>query len=312
MFISVVVPVRNATPYLRQCCEALLSQDYPRDQFEIIMVDNGSTDSSRSIIERFPGITLLHEAAPGAYTARNKGLEIARGEVVAFTDPDCAPDRSWLRTLAAALADETVHVVTGSYLPARPSDILDALASYENTKNRYIFNSEIPELYYGYTNNMAVRAKLFHELGLFADRLRGSDAIFARTVVARYGCRAVRYVDEMRVAHFEIDSAWSYCRKVFVHAKSVREIGAVAMLRPLNRAERLTVFSSMVRRQGYGITHATKAFLMLASGFGAWTLGTLASRATEPFKGFLRSDGLHASAADRGRSLRALESVRRD
>src|SRR5262245_50422661 len=109
-FISVIIPVYNDTERLRTCLTALADQTYPRDRYEVIVVDNGSTIPPRSLVESFPGFVFAEESKPGSYAARNRGLQIARGDVLAFTDSDCIPDRHWL---AAGERELAMHPQNG-------------------------------------------------------------------------------------------------------------------------------------------------------------------------------------------------------
>jgi glycosyltransferase involved in cell wall biosynthesis len=102
-FVSVVVPVYNDAARLEACLHALEAQGYPRERFEIIVVDNQSTDHSARVAAGHPRVRLAHEAAPGSYAARNRGLALADGEIVAFTDSDCVPDPTWLENGVACL-----------------------------------------------------------------------------------------------------------------------------------------------------------------------------------------------------------------
>ena len=72
--ISVVVPVYNAETYIEDCIRALLSQNYPVDNYEIIMIDNNSKDGSPEIIKRYPGIKYQKRDKQGSYAARNRGI----------------------------------------------------------------------------------------------------------------------------------------------------------------------------------------------------------------------------------------------
>ena len=88
--VSVVVPARNAAATLERCLRSLLDLDYPRDRFEIIVADNGSTDGSRSILDRFGGqVRVVEQPRPGPAAARNAGIRAAEGTVIALTDADC-------------------------------------------------------------------------------------------------------------------------------------------------------------------------------------------------------------------------------
>jgi glycosyltransferase involved in cell wall biosynthesis len=102
--VSVVVPVRNAAGLLEPCLRALLAQDYPRDRFEIVVVDNASSDGSADVA-RSLGLSPVLEPRRGPGLARNRGIAAATGDVVAFTDADCEPPAGWLAALVEALRD---------------------------------------------------------------------------------------------------------------------------------------------------------------------------------------------------------------
>lgn len=110
--ISVVVPVRNGETMIGGCVASLLAQQYPADRFEIIVVDNGSTDGTAQCVADCP-VLLLRCPVPGASAARNVGVRHSTAEIVAFTDADCIADPGWLRGLAAAFEDASVGAAGG-------------------------------------------------------------------------------------------------------------------------------------------------------------------------------------------------------
>ena len=110
---SVVVPVRNGETTIGACIESLLAQRYPADRYEIIVVDNGSTDGTARVAGSFP-VTLLRCETPGPSPTRNTGLRHSQAEIVAFTDADCVADPGWLLGLAPAFADEAVGAAGGA------------------------------------------------------------------------------------------------------------------------------------------------------------------------------------------------------
>lgn len=89
MTFSVVVPFLNEGRYIARCIESLLGQDFDKNGYELIFIDNGSVDNSRKIVERFPNVILLSEEKKNPYAARNKGLRLAKGSIIAFSDADC-------------------------------------------------------------------------------------------------------------------------------------------------------------------------------------------------------------------------------
>lgn len=273
--ISVIVPFYNSQRYLTRCIENLLSQKYPSEQCEIVMVDNNSTDMSAEIVKRYSRLKLVSEEKQGAYAARNRGIGEAQGGIIAFTDADSAPAHDWLKEIESAMTDSRVGIVVGGYQSARNSFSLSMLEDYENEKNNYIFNSEIKELYYGYTRNMAVRKSLFAEMGPFAERARGSDVIFIRRCVDRDSCAVVRYAPQVRVRHLEVENPRRYFQKVFIYGNSSRQYRQIVPARPLTAWERFLVFRRTVRSQRYSRIKSLFLFVLLAIGFIYWAMGSL-------------------------------------
>jgi glycosyltransferase involved in cell wall biosynthesis len=101
--VSVVVPVYNAAETLRDCLRSLSTQSVPRNAFEVIVVDDGSSDASAAIASAFD-VRVVRQANAGAAAARNTGMRIASSEWVAFIDADCIASRSWVKTLMRAIA----------------------------------------------------------------------------------------------------------------------------------------------------------------------------------------------------------------
>src|SRR5262245_22867809 len=103
-FFSVIVPTYERAQQLALCLHALACQNYPRDLFEVLVVDDGSTLSQEASVDAFRGklnVQLLSQPHSGPAAARNYGARYARGSFLAFTDDDCAPCPTWLQTLAA-------------------------------------------------------------------------------------------------------------------------------------------------------------------------------------------------------------------
>ncbi len=109
--ISVVIPVYNGAATLGACLGALMNQTLQRSLYEVIVVDDGSSDETADIANSF-SVRLLRQKNAGAPAARNTGMKIANGYWVAFTDADCVPSRGWLSNLLKA-----VEQVNGAVQP---------------------------------------------------------------------------------------------------------------------------------------------------------------------------------------------------
>ncbi len=104
--ISVIIPVYNGAHTIGACLNALAGQSLPRNDFEVIVVDDGSTDNTAAIVSRQPA-HLITQKNQGAPAARNRGIDNAQGQWAAFTDADCMPSRTWLECLLKAVQKGT-------------------------------------------------------------------------------------------------------------------------------------------------------------------------------------------------------------
>ena len=124
--VSVVVASYNGARTLRGCLAALCRLNYP--DYEVILVDDGSTDRTPEIARDFPQVRTLRQANLGLSVARNAGIAAATGEIVAFTDSDCRADEDWLYYLAGdLLRSEFVGIGGHNFLPPEDSAVAAAV-----------------------------------------------------------------------------------------------------------------------------------------------------------------------------------------
>jgi GT2 family glycosyltransferase len=121
--VSVVISCKNRAAMLWDCFLGLGAQTMPRDRFEVVLMDNVSHDDLAAVAERARrelGLAVSctrMETDRGPAPARNRGIEIARAPLIAFTDSDCRPEPGWLAAGVAPFADPAVALVTGPVLP---------------------------------------------------------------------------------------------------------------------------------------------------------------------------------------------------
>jgi glycosyltransferase involved in cell wall biosynthesis len=203
--VSVIIPVWNGPRLIRDCLAALERQTLPRDQFEILVVDNGSTDDTAAVARAVPGVIVLQEQRPGSYAARNRALAAARGEYVAFTDADCRPAPDWLEAaLLAVKLHSRIGVLAGRidlYDETRPEG--QAFGDYERL---FSFPQSLAKRGNCATANWFSPKVVFDKLGGFDAALKsGGDRQMALRI--RDSGLALVYVPAMVVQH-PVRASW--------------------------------------------------------------------------------------------------------
>jgi GT2 family glycosyltransferase len=162
--VSVVVCAYNAETTLDACLTSLEGLRYP--DYEVIVVNDGSTDNTGPIAESYPRARVIHQDNRGLSAARNVGIAAAAGEIVAFTDSDCVVDPDWLTYLVGTLGSSGFPAVGGPNLPP-PEDSLVAscVAAAPGGPLHVLLNDEEAEHVPGC--NMAFRRKVLEEIGGF-------------------------------------------------------------------------------------------------------------------------------------------------
>ncbi|MGD0802558.1 MAG: glycosyltransferase [Candidatus Bathyarchaeia archaeon] len=120
--ITVVVPTYNEEKNIERCLRALAMQSIPRDSYEIIVVDGNSKDQTREIASKYADL-VIQQSSSGVGGARNDGVIVARGDIIATTDADCLPDENWLLTILEDFSDDEIVAVTGYLDPMIPKDM---------------------------------------------------------------------------------------------------------------------------------------------------------------------------------------------
>ena len=172
-----IVPTRARLPQLRACLQALANLDYPREQFEVVVVNDGSpalpASELRAIRDRLD-VRCIDQAWAGPAAARNNGVRHARGALIAFTDDDCTVAADWLSVFEQALQEQP-EVLVGGY--SRNAVEKDVCATASQMLVDYLYeyyhagaHSRGPGFFT--SNNMCARADLLRRLGPFDTAFR--------------------------------------------------------------------------------------------------------------------------------------------
>lgn len=201
-FVSVIIPVFNDAERLKICLQALEQQTYPQQFYEVIVVDNAS-DSEQNIsgvVAEFARSIAAYESVPGSYAARNKGIALAKGDVIAFTDADCIPAADWLEAGVACLQENRCGLVAGKISiffeddrQITPVELYESITAFPQQK--------LLELrHFGATANLFTFRQVIAAVGGFdADLKSGGDIEWGQRVFNR-GYKQV-YSDAAVVRH---------------------------------------------------------------------------------------------------------------
>jgi len=199
-FVSVIIPTYHDWERLKLCLEALKLQTYPQDRFEVIVINNDPEDPVPEIVLP-PNFQIILESKPGSYAARNKGISIAKGEVLAFTDSDCIPWEDWIVKAVKRLLDGAERVggwVELFYHSEKLScaEIFDKV--YGFSQEEYVADG------WSVTANMIAWCRFFEIVGPFNESLmsggdmewgiraknKGISIEFGKEVVVRHPARS--------------------------------------------------------------------------------------------------------------------------
>lgn len=114
MKVTVIIPIYNNQESIKKCIEALLRQDYPKSDYEVIVVNDGSTDGTADVVNAYP-VRYISQKNQGPAAARNRGAGEATGDIILFTDSDCVPDPDWIREMVKPFDVPDVVAVKGAY-----------------------------------------------------------------------------------------------------------------------------------------------------------------------------------------------------
>ena len=173
MFISIIIPTYNSIDSLKEMIGSLYKQSHPADQYEIIVVDDGSSDGTGAWVESQKKgcpchLKYLFQKNQGPASARNLGLKNARGEIVAFTDSDDIASSVWIEEIGKGYDDDRVAGIGGT-IKAKPTS--SAISQY----CAYIrFNEQPPVdktgIIYLITGNASFRKSSLNSIGGFDER----------------------------------------------------------------------------------------------------------------------------------------------
>lgn len=196
MRISVVVAAFNEEKLIGDCLKAIKNQDF-NEKFEIIVVDNDSSDKTAMIAKKSGALVISYKNHKGAIWAKQFGCQKATGDCLAITDADSKPEKDWLKNIVNEMRDESIVCLGGTVIPTGESKISKIIL--------YVFDKmAILLMFFGipliWGSNIVVRKSAFHAVGGLNTNLKsGDDWDFVMRLQKKFGRSSVRYSSNLKV-----------------------------------------------------------------------------------------------------------------
>lgn len=208
-----MVTVRNAVDTIDECLDSVLGQEYPRDEFELIVVDAGSTDGTRERILRHPDATLLDDPHGTIGSGRNVGIRRSLGDIIAVTDADMVVEKSWLKVASAELLESPETGAVGGPILTHPASrgFAALVGELWEESPRFSGRTEAPHDML-YTRNIAYPRKALETAGLFNESLIAAEDPELNWRIQNLGFRLV-FQPAMRVYHHHRSTLLGFLRQ---------------------------------------------------------------------------------------------------
>lgn len=210
--ISVIIPAFNAAHILPNCLTALANQTV-NQPWEVIVVDDGSTDGTSQTALDLGAAAIKHEHRRGAGAARNSGIQQARGDIVCFTDADCEPSPDWLEQMLRPFSNPEIAGCKGCYA-SRQKEITSRFVQIEY-EDKYDLLQQQTTIDFIDTYSAAYRRHLLLEHGGFDERIHFVEDQELSFRLAAQGCAMV-FQPEAIVYHLHSNTVNKYFRKKFM------------------------------------------------------------------------------------------------
>ena len=215
--VSIVIPVFNGASRIESCLNSLLSQNF-NEGYEIIIVDDGSSDNLKAVISSYPDVSYVFQTNAGPGVARNHGASLAKGEFLLFTDDDCVPVSNWISLMVGALrSQKSICGVKGAYLTKQIS-LVSRFVQLEY-EDKYDVMRKYQYIDFIDTYSAGFKKSIFLEFGGYDSKYTtacAEDVDLSFRMHAK-GYRML-FVPKAIVYHLHPSSLWGYLKKKFKFA----------------------------------------------------------------------------------------------
>lgn len=223
-FVSVVIATYNRREMLKECLDSLFKQTYPKDMYEIIVVNDGSTDGTRKVLEEYAEkapckLKWFNQKNQGISAAMNARIKNSEGKIICFTGDDCIADKNWIRNLADSFSDETIGGVGGEVVACNLETIIEKYTEERGVLNQEKFRS----INFIITGNAAYRKEVLTAIGGFDTNLISCDDIDI-SIMAQLKGYTLKYNPKAIIYHRHIPTLKGLIRRQYDYGRGYAQL----------------------------------------------------------------------------------------
>ncbi len=204
-FLSVIIPFRNEEKNLLSLIESLLKLDYPKEKFEVLLIDDHSTDNSlkraRQLSSDYANFKVVSAPSNGKKSAIGNGVEISKGEIIVTTDGDCEVPMEWLRSINNQFLNPAICMVVGAVRIESDDSFFSKLQALEFSG---LIGSTASSLLLGFPAmcngaNLSYRKKAFVQVSGYEGNTQiasGDDEFLMRKVIKKFGVSSLKFLND--------------------------------------------------------------------------------------------------------------------
>jgi cellulose synthase/poly-beta-1,6-N-acetylglucosamine synthase-like glycosyltransferase len=215
--VTILIPVRNIAKYIGECLDALLSQNYPKDKFEIWILDNNSTDGTQEIVSKYPQdrVKLIQIGVDSPPIKYNRILPKIKSEAIAFVDGDANVDKKWLKKVVEPLKSPKIAGASGVILTANKDKLIPRSIGYE-LQDRY---ERMPrEIKRVATMHVVYKKNILEKVGGFNEELKTGYDCEIGYKINNAGYKII-FVPDAKVWHNHRESLWAFFKQQHEYGK---------------------------------------------------------------------------------------------
>ena len=259
--VSVVIPTYNNSGVIGDCLKSVAGSDYPKEDFEVVVVDDGSRDDTRDVVGKFVegsgNIKYIYQENRGPAAARNAGIRNARGDFILLTDADCVVPKDWIKRMLEALKES--DVVGGSLTPASSETLYE---EFEQSRRDRLYGAQKKFVDLLPSCNLAFPKRIWTEVNGFDESFRYpsfEDYDYCKRIRNK-GYR-ILYDPSIGVVHKHSTNLKGIIRRAFVHGKE--SILYKRKMKGSMLLEQVRLFAKVVAIPYFTLTRYKTKFMLL-------------------------------------------------